>query len=229
MQDARLIDAYIAVVQGTSPEKWSRYCEIAAEISGAEPDKAEGAGRNLLMRRHKIGEDTLEKSLEADPEYLEIFFESHELEIAFVSLFVQAMRSNEVTVIAFDPDDITHPIKIDPDMMDVVMAPSEWRVEWGHSKIKFEKGRWFEVRVTLKGALDTPRGGRPTVADWDAIEELLRREIKKRGPPSRDNEKGWWTKADVFRWMEAVLEDRKESAAPSTIRDHVNAVLKGLK
>src|SRR5262249_53880521 len=230
MKGMRFAEAFVQLMRATDPEKWSRYCQIAAEISGANPASAESAGRNLIMRRLELKDDTFDEALRADPGYLRIFFETLALEMTFTDLFLEAMRSNKVSVIAFDPDDVTHPIKITPEMMDVTMDDGRTaRVKWDTSKIKFGKRRWFGVRVTLKGALGTPRGGRPTAADWDAVQELLRREIKGRGWPNPDNERGWRTKEDVSRWVAEVLQDRKESAAESTIRSHVNLMLKHLR
>jgi hypothetical protein len=229
-QHAHLMDGYIAVIQGTCPEKWSRYCEIAAEMSSAEPADAETEGRNLIMRRLEMGEDTFDKALRADPEYLSIWFETLALERAFADLFVKAMRSNKVSVIAFDPGNLLDPIKITPEMMDVTMdygAPS--RVDWNLSGIRLQGRRMFRVRVTLKEALETRKGGRPTAADWDAVEKLLSDEIDKREWPTRDGEKGWQTIEDVCRWVAVILDERKESAAESTIRSRVNLMLNNIR
>jgi hypothetical protein len=76
-----------------------------------------------------------------------------------------------------------------------------------------------------------PKGkpGRPSEVDWDAIEAVFQLRIGELGLPDRDNEKGWRTKADVIRWVRRLLADRNESAADSTIRDHLGSMLKRLE
>lgn len=230
MKSVRLADAVVAVAKATCPEKWSRYCELASRIVVCIGTEAEGeaAGRARLMGHSK---EDLTALLRGDPEYLAMFPEAYDLECAFLDLFVEAVRSNKICITGFDPNDLRHPIRITAKLMDIVVdamhvfEEPDAKLDWDASTIQIGQRTLIGVRVTMKNALDTQRGGRPTVADWDAIEELLRLEIAKRGLHSRDNERGWQTKADVCRWVAEVLEDRGESAALSTIKDHVNRVL----
>jgi hypothetical protein len=235
MKGMRLDDAFVAVVKATSPEKWSRYCELASKIAQVWPEteaEADAAGRAKLTGHVK---EDLTTRLRGDAEYLDMFPEAYDLENAFLDLFVEAVRSNQISITGFDPDHLTRPTIITAELMDIVvdgMRVSEGadaKLDWDASTIQLGHRTLIGVRITLNEARDRQQGGRPTVADWDAIEDLLRLEIEKRGPPNRDNEKGWRIKADVNRWVDGVLENREESAAPSTIRDRVNAMLKRVK
>jgi len=234
MESMRLADAVVAVAKATSPEKWSRYCELASKIKVCIGTEAEGEAAGLARLTRHSKED-LTAILEGDPEYLAMFPEAYDLKCVVLDLFVEAMRSNQISVTGFDPDHPTRRITIAAEMMDIAvdaMRVSEGanaKLDWDESTIQFGHRTLVGVRVTMKKALDTQKGGRPPVADWDVIEHLLRLEIKKKGLPSPDNEEGWWTKADVCRSVADMLDARNEHAAPSTIRDHVNAVLKGVK
>lgn len=67
--------------------------------------------------------------------------------------------------------------------------------------------------------------GRPSTVDWDVVEDALGIEIKDRGFPTRENDKGWRTQSDVERWMLALLSDRGEEAGDTTVRDHARDML----
>jgi hypothetical protein len=71
-------------------------------------------------------------------------------------------------------------------------------------------------------------GGRPHAADWSAIEDLIRLEVKKRGLPE-SGLKDWKNQSDVERWVAEQLAHRGEPAGESTIRDHVRKILKRLR
>ena len=73
-----------------------------------------------------------------------------------------------------------------------------------------------------------PRRGAPNVANWDAIEELVRLECKKSGLPDPDGDKDWRYQADVERFIAAQIEQRNESAGESTIRRHARAIISKL-
>ncbi len=235
MKGMCLRDARVALVKATSPEKWSRYCELASKIADMGPAEKEAAGRARLMGERDLSlSNAVRLALGDDPGLRDMLHEAYDLERAFLDLFVQAVRSNKISITGYDPDDLRHPIKITPELINIaldgmhVLEGSDANLDWYASTIRFGHRTLIGVRVTMKKALDTKQAGRPTVADWDAIGDILRGKIEKRGPPSHDNEKGWRTKADVCLFVADVLEDRKESAALSTIRKHVNVVLKGV-
>src|SRR5262249_41256463 len=102
--------------------------------------------------------------------------------------------------------------------------------DWDASAIQFGHRTLIGVRVTVKEpSHGSQQGGRPTATDWDAIEDLLRLQIEERDFPSRDNAKGWRSKEDVCRWVDEVLADKGDSAGWTTIKAHVNAMLKRMK
>ncbi len=235
MKGIRLNDALVAVVKATSPEKWSRYCDLASKIAGTGPAEKGAAGRAMLRGERGLSAgDAFRLAVTDDPELRDMLHEAASLKKTFLDLFVEAVRSNKVSVSGFDPDDLRRPIRITAELINIALdgmhvEGSDANLDWDASTIQFGHRTLIGVRVTLNEARDRQQGGRPTVADWDAIEDLLRQEIKQRGPPNRENEKGWRNKADVNRWVDGVLEDREETAAPSTIRDRVNAMLKRVK
>ncbi len=151
------------------------------------------------------------------------------------------MRSNQISVTGFDADDLSR-INITPEMMDIVLdairrvdaadpdLKPDAKLDWDENRIRFGYRTLMGVKVTVnEQSRHLRQGGRPTVADWDAVEAALHLEIEQRGLPSRDNEKGWRTKEDVCRWVAEVLEARGESAAWSTIRQNVKAMLKRMQ
>jgi hypothetical protein len=236
MKGMRFLDAFVQVVKATSPEDWARYCELASKIAHVWPEteaESDEVGRKKLAGHVK---STRAEAVRDD--FRDVFPEVFKLESAFPDLFVKAMRSNRISVTGFNPDDLSGPIDITPEMMDLVLdwirradivdphLADAW-VDWDASTIQFGHRTLIGVRVTLKGpSQGSQQGGRPTVADWDAAEDALSLEIKERGLPSRDNEKGWQTKEDVCRWVAELLEARGESAAWSTIKARVNIMLK---
>jgi hypothetical protein len=180
MESMRLADAVIAVAKASSPEKWSRYCELASKIRvciGTETEGEEAAGRARLMGHIR---ESLTECLRGDPEYLAIFPEAYDLQSAFLDLFVKAIRSNQISVTGFDPDHLTRPIRISASLMGIVVDAmrgsdgADAKLDWDASTIQIGHRTLIGVRV-MKRELNT-QGGRPTVADWDAIDDLLRLE-----------------------------------------------------
>jgi hypothetical protein len=72
------------------------------------------------------------------------------------------------------------------------------------------------------------KGGRPPGADWEAVEQALRIEVKARGFPEPGN-KDWETQADVERWVANLLQHRKEEVGDTRIRDHVREIIAKLR
>jgi hypothetical protein len=72
--------------------------------------------------------------------------------------------------------------------------------------------------------------GRKPLADWDALEAALELRIDESGLPTPDHEgKKWRCRADVIRWAEDFLEDRKESVAQTTVAGRIDEMLRRLK
>lgn len=67
--------------------------------------------------------------------------------------------------------------------------------------------------------------GRPLSYDPEAFEDALALEVSKRGLPSRDNEDGWRTQADVVRWANEFLEARQEELGETQTKSLVRATL----
>ena len=70
------------------------------------------------------------------------------------------------------------------------------------------------------------KGGAPPKADWDALKEPLRAEIKKHGYPHPQNPPGWQRTKDVVDW---ALTTTGEHVSPRTVEDNVRRILKELK
>lgn len=71
-----------------------------------------------------------------------------------------------------------------------------------------ELGKWFdgECQQPVYVSAEQPpanRGGAPGKADWEAIEEAFKREVRERGLPDSLNVDGWQRQADVERWIAA--------------------------
>lgn len=71
-------------------------------------------------------------------------------------------------------------------------------------------------------------GGRPLNYDIEAFEDGLTIEVSKRGFPSRENEKGWRTQADVCRWAAEFLLDRQEELGDTQTKTLVKTTLESL-
>jgi hypothetical protein len=81
----------------------------------------------------------------------------------------------------------------------------------------------------IAGHVPEKRRGRLPKADWAALEALLEDRINKGGWPDVDNVPGWQCKADVERYIEAFMQDRREDASESVIRHHVTQMLKRIE
>jgi hypothetical protein len=87
---------------------------------------------------------------------------------------------------------------------------------------------WFAVEEIEEVNSTDPlgrRGAKPK-ADWPALEEAFREEVRHRGMPNTLNEKDWRCQADVERWLSAKVEQEGDAASDSTIRSHARAFLK---
>jgi len=73
------------------------------------------------------------------------------------------------------------------------------------------------------------KGGAPPKADWDALKEPLRAEIKKHGYPHRQNPPGWQRTKDVVDWALTMLGTTSEHVSPRTVEDNVRRILKELR
>jgi hypothetical protein len=73
------------------------------------------------------------------------------------------------------------------------------------------------------------RGGRPPSADWDALKEALRAEIKVHGYPNPQNLPGWQRTKDVVDWAFGKLGKVGEDVSHRTVEDNVRRILKELK
>jgi hypothetical protein len=71
-------------------------------------------------------------------------------------------------------------------------------------------------------------GGRPGKADWSALKEALKNEVKAVGLPNKDGVPGWRTIADVATWLGARLAD-DEDVSPRTLRDQARRMLSEIK
>ncbi len=235
MKRMRFLDGFVQVVKAADPEKWGRYCKLVSKVAHVSPEteaESDEVGRKKLAGHVK---ETRDEAVRGD--FRDVFSEVYKLESAFPDLFVEAMRSKRISVTALDPDNLPDPINITPEMMDIVLdtmrAPfivgpdlGDAKLDWHASAIDVGHRTFVGVRVTMKKAAHSKRGGRPPVLDWDAIEAAVHVEIGKRGKPSSENVKGWQTNADVCRFVADLLEARKEHAADSTIKERVNAMLK---
>ena len=159
MKSMHLADAVVAVAKATSPEKWSRYCELASKIRVCIGTEAEGeaAGRARLTGHVREDVDALIRG-----EHRDINPELYALENAFLDLFVEAMRSKQISVSCFDPDYLSGPIRITPEMMDIVLDVMRARVvdpdlvdakiDWDASAIQFGNRTLIGIRAALKEA-----------------------------------------------------------------------------
>lgn len=113
--------------------------------------------------------------------------------------------------------------------------PKFWRAS-------VEKPQEVEVEAEVKsppgGSVPKPvppvipvkeRGGRPPTADWDALKEALRAEIKVHGYPNPQNLPGWQRTKDVVDWAFGKLGKVGEDVSHRTVEDNVRRILKELK
>lgn len=96
-------------------------------------------------------------------------------------------------------------------------------------------GRWplgengTEAQASSHRSDPKPRGRTPA-ADWEAIKDALRIEVKLRGWPERQNgDMGWRSQADAERFVANIIRDRNERGADSTVREHTSRMLSELK
>jgi hypothetical protein len=92
--------------------------------------------------------------------------------------------------------------------------------------LPFEVSREQLVKLLPREKAKT---GRPWSADWDAIQDVLKAEIEKRGWPDRDNVKGWQTQADAERLVAETVSARNEDAGATTIRGQTRKMLRAIK
>jgi len=71
------------------------------------------------------------------------------------------------------------------------------------------------------------KGGAPTKADWSALKDELRDEIKAVGFPHRGGEPGWQSNADAERFVAA--RTGKDDPSPRTVRRRTKEILEQLR
>jgi hypothetical protein len=87
----------------------------------------------------------------------------------------------------------------------------------------------IEVKAIATTERSPKRVGRRPAADWDVVRDALRLEIDRRGMIGPDNDADWRIQADVERFVSAILEERNEAVAESTVRDRVSNMLKSIE
>ncbi len=126
-------------------------------------------------------------------------------------------------------------------------SPAAWRSRFADSRVDWETGEVLipirdrmlvetpifdraKLRALFQGAplsSNTKRGGgRPPAADWDAVKEMLRLEIDRRGPPDREGPADWRTVTDAMRFVENALQKRGERVMETALRSHVSRILR---
>jgi hypothetical protein len=118
----------------------------------------------------------------------------------------------------------------------IVLARGSKRVEY----VNVEADRpaveaWISENALPAGWISAAEGsekvrspaGRKPSADWDALEAALELRIRDEGFPTLDNDdENWRCKADVIRWAQDFLEDRKESVERSTVAGRIYEMLR---
>jgi hypothetical protein len=97
---------------------------------------------------------------------------------------------------------------------------------------RFQPQETHAVSTALAGneaAATKNKGGAPPKADWDALKEPLRAEIKKHGHPHPQNPPGWQRTKDVVDWALTMLGTTGEDVSPRTVEDNVRRILKELR
>jgi hypothetical protein len=92
------------------------------------------------------------------------------------------------------------------------------------------------ISLPLSSAIEAPEkqnppqklGGAPPAADWPEFEKALEEEIDLIGFPAKDGPKGWRSKADVIRWIEARLGPDEEPGK-TALKENVNRMLENIK
>jgi hypothetical protein len=128
------------------------------------------------------------------------------------------------------PHDI-HPTEVEWNGIHVFDGTIEVYGERGRTLRTYRHVHCYEHEV--KAILTTGRsnrvGARPR-ADWDTVEAALRLEVKTRGMIGPDNDDPKWRmKADVERWVSALLEARNEVVGESTVRGRVSEMLNSIE
>ena len=92
-----------------------------------------------------------------------------------------------------------------------------------------EKPQEVEATKSPAAIAVKDKGGAPPKADWDALKEALRAEIKKHGYPHPQNPPGWQRTKDVVDWALTMLGTTGEHVSRRTVEDNVRRILKELK
>jgi hypothetical protein len=169
-------------------------------------------------------------------EALVIMLEVAELDLGPAGRWLEYAKQDRPPVPLAEADPVRDLFRISPlavlnddGIVGLPMRPGRLNFSWGRGWESIEISHSLLVGLLPKKAEAKHKGGAPEALDWIAIEDAVRLRVKELGWPDLENPKGWRRKADVEQFVTNIISERGESAAPSTIRTHVTAILNGIK